>query len=478
MSRFLSATSTRQYQMNLRNPALSEELRVRDILDDAAVMTSGAFVAAYELSGVHSQYHPDETRNRAKDSFEAVLRGMPERSMRLHLRFEIRQDTGNVIGRYAGATHQPNAVLSAIDEDRCRRWLEKESAGEFFDYRLHAMFHWDPVLHHAESGREWERKLGRSWSLSANKCVQRTRAEHERLMEEFTSLLAGIETTLAATGMQVDRVKDKDLFLLIKQSLNPLGADTIPYRPNDGQIRYESVRSQLTNVSVEGESTDHLRSGGLLYTFVSLKDPPDGTYPGVLRELLSLDFPVVVNAEIVIPDQAKVIGQYKWRKRKMMAAQRDINGAFRVNVEAQVAERQLVQVLEDVISSSLKTCQVSLVVGVRTSDPIRTVREEEQAERVLADRRQRVLHTITRMNGARGMVETLAQKRFFIGSLPCMAEENKREIDMLTLNAADMMPIEMPWQGTPRSPGILLETVSGSSSRFRPLTPVSATRTC
>ena len=59
---------------------------------------------------------------------------------------------------------------------------------------------------------------------------------------------------------------------------------------------------------------------GLLYTFVSLKEPPDSTYPGILRELLSLDFPIVVNAEIMIPDQAKVISQYKWRQRKMMAA--------------------------------------------------------------------------------------------------------------------------------------------------------------
>jgi TraG P-loop domain len=180
-----------------------------------------------------------------------------------------------------------------------------------------------------------------------------------------------------------------------------------------------------------------------------------------------LDFPIVINTEIVVLDQAKVISQYKWRQRKMMAAQRDINGGFRVNVEAQVAERQLIQVLEDVISSSLKTCQASVVIAVRTSIPIRTGRDREEAERIIADRRQRVLHTITRMNGARGMVETLAPKRFFIGSLPCMAEENKREIDMLTLNAADLMPIETPWQGTPHSPGILFET------RQRKLIPFS-----
>jgi hypothetical protein len=170
-----------------------------------------------------------------------------------------------------------------------------------------------------------------------------------------------------------------------------------------------------------------------------------------MRELLSLDFPLVINTEIVVPDQARAIGQYKWRQRKMMAAQRDIHGGFRVNVEAQVAERQLIQVLEDVISSSLKTCHVSLIVAVRTSTPIRTGRDREEAERMIADRRQRVLHTMTRMNGARGMVETLAQKRFFVNSLPCMAEENKRELDMLTLNAADLMPIETPWQGTPHS---------------------------
>jgi type IV secretory pathway VirB4 component len=467
MTRFFVVTSSKQHELELHNPALCDELRIRDILDHVVVMTSGAFVAAYELSGVHSFYHTEDMRNRAKESFEAVLRSMPERSMRLHLRFEIRHDTGGVIRQYADCARNSSLVLGSIDAERCSRWLEKEAAGEFLDHRLYAMFYWDPTIHESEPGHEWEAKLRRRFSLSATKCIQRTRSEHNRLLSEFTSLLAGVETTLTATGMEVRRLDDDGLFLLIGHAINPLREVTIPIRPTSPLGRYQSVRSRLTTVSVEGEADQYLKIGGLLYTFVSLKEPPDSTYPGMLRELLSLDFPIVVNTEIVIPDQAKVISQYKWRQRKMVAAQRDINGGFRVNVEAQVAERQLIQVLEDVISSSLKTCQVSLVIGVRTSEPICTGRDREEAERVIADRRQRVLHTITRMNGARGMVETLAQKRFFIGSLPCMAEENKREIDMLTLNAADLMPIETPWQGTPHSPGILLET------RQRKLIPFS-----
>jgi type IV secretory pathway VirB4 component len=460
-------TSSRQHEVDLHNPALSEELRIRDILDGVAVMTSGVFVAAYELSGIYSYYHTEDMRNRAKESLEAVLRSMPERSMRFHLRFEIRQDTGDVIRQYVDCTRNSNVILAAIDEERRTRWMEKETAGEFLDYRLYAMFYWDPIIHQSEPGHEWEERLRRIWSLSTGKSIQRTRSEHDRLMAEFTSLLVGIETTLAVTGMRIQRLDDEGLFHLIERAMNPVGLGNSAQRRHGRLGQYESIRNRLTSTGIEAESDDYLKVGGLLYTFISLKEPPDSTYPGLLRELLSLDFPMVINTEIVVPDQARVISQYKWRQRKMMAAQRDINGGFRVNVEAQVAERQLIQVLEDVISSSLKTCQASVVIAVRTSQPVRTNRDREDAERIIADRRQRVLHTITRMNGARGMVETLAQKRLFIGSLPCMAEENKREIDMLTLNAADLMPIETPWQGTPHSPGILFET------RQRKLIPFS-----
>src|SRR5437667_6637244 len=131
MASLFSTTSSRQHELELHNPALCEELRIRDILDGVAVTASGTFVAAYELSGVHSHYHTEDMRNRAKESFETVLRSMPERSMRLHLRFEIREDTGDVIRRYADSARSSNIVLASIDEERWSRWSEKETAGEF-----------------------------------------------------------------------------------------------------------------------------------------------------------------------------------------------------------------------------------------------------------------------------------------------------------------------------------------------------------
>ena len=107
-------------------------------------------------------------------------------------------------------------------------------------------------------------------------------------------------------------------------------------------------------------------------------------------------------------------------------------------------------------------------VSVRTSRTPRNQLERDEAERTLADRRQRVLHAIARMNGSRGIAESLAQKRLFFGGLPAMAGENKRELDVLTLHAADLLPVEMPWQGTPNSPLMLFETPHHQLIPFSP----------
>lgn len=42
----------------------------------------------------------------------------------------------------------------------------------------------------------------------------------------------------------------------------------------------------------------NLNIDGTLWTFISLKTPPDGTYPGILRELMTIGFPVVVSTQV------------------------------------------------------------------------------------------------------------------------------------------------------------------------------------
>jgi type IV secretory pathway VirB4 component len=189
-----------------------------------------------------------------------------------------------------------------------------------------------------------------------------------------------------------------------------------------------------------------------------MKELPDATFPGMLQNFSTLGFPIVVSGQVVIPDQVKVLKSYKKRLQKMTAAQKDANGNFKSNPEAEVAQAQLMQVQRDIISSSLKTAKLSLSVVVRTSHPAVTMRDLEQSEQELANRTQEVLNAFTHMNGAKAVAETIAKRRIFLGTLPGLGEADKRDQDMLTSNVADLVPVEMPWMGTRRSPLILFET--------------------
>ena len=459
-----------QHDRKLQDPALCEQLPVRDYLDNVVVRTNGAFVAGYELKGLASYFASDEGRDRGKLMLEALLRSLPEQSMRVQFRYEVAEDLGDLLEHYVGEKRSEPDEVATLDRVRVERWKSRELTGCYMRPLLHVYFIWDPVPHHRLAGRPLK-PSGNAFSLSARTCIQRSAHGHQELVTEFESLLGGVETALEAADLGARRLTDDDLFLETKRALNPLCPDRRPYRRGEKQLEYRSAREQLVDLSITDETDSYLNVDGILYSFVSLKELPDATFPGILRELIGLDFPIIVTAQVTIPDQAKVLKGYKSRLRKMQAVQRDSNGGFRTNVEAQIAETQLVRVQQDIISSSVKTAKLSLVIGTRTSRRAVTTIELEEAEHKIDNQRQQLLYAIARMNGAKAVAETLAKKRFFFSSLPAMGEADKRDQDLLTSNAADLLPVETPWRGTPRSPLFLLETPYRQLIPFSPFDP-------
>jgi type IV secretory pathway VirB4 component len=446
-----------QHEKKLKNPALCEQLPVRDYLDNVIVRTNGAFVAGYRLKGLTSYFASDDGRNRNKIMLEALLRSLPEQSMRLQLRYEVVENLGTLLDRYIEGQKSSNEAVLALDEARVERWSAKEADGHYIRSLLHAYFIWDPELHRRVTGKDTGSKRT-SFSLSSKNCIERSRREHQEYLAEFESLMSGIESTLQAADLGAQRLTDEELFLEAKRALNPFRIDNRPYKPADDEIEYRSAREQIVDTSILEETDTYLNIDGVLYSVISLKDLPDSTFPGILRELVALDFPITINLQVTIPDQTKVLKNYKTRLRKMQAAQRDSHGGHRVNVEAQVAEAQLFRVQQDIIASSLKTAKSSFVITTRTSRPALTTSELEEAERTIANRRQQLLYAVSRMNGAKAVAETLAKRRLYLSSLPGMGEADLRDQDMLSTNAADLLPVEAPWEGTPRSPLFLLET--------------------
>ena len=449
-----------EHDKKMKAPAMCELLPLRDLPegDNIIVRTNGSFVAGYELKGVLSYFATDGERNQAKASLEALFRSIPDVSMRVQFRYEIAEHLDGLIDEYVHAQRTDQADVMALDAHRVRNWREKERNGEYFQIRLHVYFIWNPQVHaKLYHSAQQNRKQG-SFTLSQKKAIQRTRKEHETDLAEFESILRGIETSLETAEIGPRRLTTQDLFDELQAAQHPRRRDGRPYIPGEEMLTYRSARDQATHASILQEAESYLNIDGYLYSVVSLKELPDATFPGMLQKFSTLGFPVVISGQVEIPDQVKILKAYKKRLQKMTAAQKDANGNFKSNPEAEVAQAQLIQVQRDIISSSLKTAKLSLSVVVRTSHEAVSFRDLEQAEREISNRTQEVLNAFTHMNGARAVVETIAKRRIFIGTLPGMGETDKREQDMLTPNAADLVPVEMPWTGTRRSPLMLFET--------------------
>src|SRR5204863_5875923 len=109
----------------------------------------------------------------------------------------------------------------------------------------------NPETHRIQAGPQWDRRLRKNWSFSEQRSIERARSEHERLVNEFDSILSGIEVALGGTGMQCRRLNDQDLFLLIQQSLNPIFKSSVEHVQSNRITLYESPRSGIANLSIE-----------------------------------------------------------------------------------------------------------------------------------------------------------------------------------------------------------------------------------
>ena len=206
----------------------------------------------------------------------------------------------------------------ALDQGRIQAWENKEKKGDFLTRIAGIYLIWNPVKHKrmmiASGGPQSkeDRKLaGNGFPLTLSKAIQKTRKEHEDTLSEFESILSGIESAMKSGGLGPERMTHDQLFLEIKRSLSPLNPDTGELRSFPLATREISHREQLATISILGQTETYLNIDGLLWTFLSLKLPPDGTYPGILRQIMTIGFPLVISTQVVIPDQRVVLDRYK-----------------------------------------------------------------------------------------------------------------------------------------------------------------------
>ena len=506
--------TTEEHNRSLVTPGLFSLLPIRAFEkgalpgqdnDGVMVRTDGCYVAGYQLNGSLTYFGDDASMNDMKARVEALIRTVPEESMRIQFRYEVIENANGLIDRYEALQRTESQVARQMDSIRMAGWRQEEANGEYLTRLASVYFIWDPALHERinqtanglleghesttaakKSTQEnpdepkgnllqqvWRRFVGfftgATAQVSVEKQAQVGKKRHLDIVTQFESYLRGIESSLKTAGLGPARLTADELFAEVSRAMSPktLTRRTVQ-QPRAFEQRPLTAREQIATVSLIEEREEYLNIDGYLYGVVTMKVPPEATFPGIMREVLTLGFPLTVSVQVVVPNQQKVIEHYKSRFKKMQAAQMDKDGNQRVDVNAAVQSRELLEIQERLISGSCKTTNVTFTIAYRTSKPATSTKEYERAERQLSSYRQQLLQVIARRNGANALAETLAKRRLYISTLPGFATNDRRDMDLLSEHVADLVPLELPWSGMQREPLILWQTPYRSLLPYSP----------
>ena len=465
-------TPTKQQRPN--GAPLSTLIPLRDVDSDTHLLirTDGSYVAGYRLRGAFTYFAGVAERNAVKARLDAMLRSCPEQSVRIQIRYEIDDQIGTLLDDYVAARRSTDADVIALDNERVSAWRERAANGEFLTHHLSVYFIWAPDIHSkvlsAAGIPNSARRSHPSMSPRVKDCIQEEEAVYRDRVVQFTTILRGIESSMSGAALEPVRLTGDEMIERLQVALSPKNPMRVKPRQNPVADRYVSVRQQVINSNLF-ESDVYCAVDGILWAVITLKEPPEQTVPGIMRELQTLGFPLAISTNIAIPNQTEMLQKFKGRHKRALNSQVNHRGEFRPDMQAQVAAEELADIQARLMSSATRVCHVSVTIAFRSSNPYATKGQLEYAEQELALRREQILHVFARMDGASAMPEIRrALTDSLIRTLPGFSDNDQRDVQMLSANAADMSPIEMPWAGTPRSPMVLMETPYRQLIPFNP----------
>lgn len=449
--------TTKQAENRAKNPAFCSQIPLLEFVDDYAVLRNGALSALYKVPPLNTYYRSDEQRNETSEALHALLRTMPDnRALRLQVRYDTTEGVGSLLDQWEQQRRSAHPVLTALDSEQLNTWRERDQRGEFLQRHYTVGFQLDPRLYTL-----LDEKFGKSSEFALlgrflpSHQVQRSYEEHERIRSTFESLLSGYQSLLTLAGLKYERLRTEDLSLELLRTLNPLTAYTRPWRPELGT---RSVREWITDVGIEDEGPGWQQMNGLLYSVLTMKWLPEKSFPGVMRKLIDLDFPLSCSAEIVIPGESKAHHALTKQLTRSESAQRGADQRARTDVAAAVAGESITTTLKAILAGRERLVEYSLTVVVRTSRPILTPADRQSAHQELVRRRERVRAALIATEGSKVLDEKEALRRLHIQSLPGFCGKTRRELECSSKEAANFLPLEGPWEGMERMPLILLET--------------------
>jgi hypothetical protein len=461
--------------------SLAARIPISEIRDDLIVRRDGSFCAGLECSGIATQFADAERLESLSGGLDAFIKGIRHPEIELQFRYVIGCHTPQLLEDRKANGNCINSPATWLEENRLSFWRSAIDAGQVRSIRLLVFVSWKP-------DRSWETRSATSRFAAAlwqgltrdgvgrvgtvlrmalaegrtKALVQRNREEHKRLVAEFSQILETYRIGLEAIA-PVRRLNETELVQLIYHSLNPAELLIPDHKPQDALLNTDW-----------SEGNRYLDLGGVLKTVVTLSELPEATFASLIRPLMGLDFASEIVVNVHVPNQAAKVRRLRRLLKKSLAFQLRKDGSRRRDFQAAALEKDTIDTLTSAITSSQRLVEIELAVIVSASKVALTATQREAAELEISHRVESVLQAFGQMYGARGYREDTALLPTFISFMPGVqgVRNTNREFTLLSGQAADFVPVEVPWSGThDGTPAFLARTREGTFLRLNPFSP-------
>lgn len=396
--------------------------------------------AGLKLEALDISCQSDDAINALKGSLRQFLNGLTP-----HLSIQIVQEIvpGNKskLEAHMGRTSpEASKLAQEIVGERVKRFQSLDAEGQLPRQSL-LLFVRKPFEHAPPKTKRF--------AFAQNHSSTDLKEAHlEAEVQSFRRLVDDIKSSLESLGVPTAELSDQEIFSGIYNVWNPGRQISAP------AISTQDIRDQvcLTDVVI---GTDHFLLGNSTHKIISLKSlPEEQTFSAMVETLKSLPFDSKLFFTVDVLDQNKEISSLQLQRRMAYASAVGKKGVADLEAQAKLADIEAI--LEEMIQGNEKVFKFSLNVLLRSENPIEL--DSQVSETLLR---------IREMNGAEGMVETVAGFDVFTELSPPHARARERAIKVNTSVLADLMPLYGSWKGH-GTPSVLLRTREGALLTFDP----------
>ncbi len=423
----------------MQDSSLANRLELWGFEDGVMVFMDFSLGCGFEIPSIDISSESDESINILKHRIRQLLNGLPS-GLSIQFIQEISGGNDKVITSHGKLSKNDlTDFQKEILDSRISKFTALDDGGELPKQRLFAF-----IRKKFEVPPKKQRFWFKFWKPQ-EKNLTETHLRSE--IQRFERVIENIISQFASLEIVAQRLAEQETFHLLYNQWNP-------DRPIiETNISAQDVRDQICLTdSVIG--VDNFSLGGVYHKVISLKMLPENTLSSMAQVLRSLPFESRLFFSVEVLDQQKEISALQMQRRMAYAATVGKKGV--TDLESQAKLRDLEGILEEMIQGSEHVFKVALQIVLRAPDLD-----------ILDSQVSDTLMLIREMNGAEGMLETVAAFEVFSQIALPQVVAKERTIKVNTSVLSDLVPLYGSWKGH-ELPKVLLRTCDGGLLPFDP----------